>query len=70
MEDKENILGSLNSSSDNVGVAQAKYEVEIKNVVFIYTLTWMGRCILMNTETHWKSQNKVFKGISYFFSKS
>lgn len=29
MEDKENILSSLNSSSDNVGVTQAKYEVKI-----------------------------------------
>lgn len=28
MEDKENILSSLSSSSDNLGVAQAKYEVK------------------------------------------
>lgn len=28
MEDKENILSSFSSTSDNLGVAQAKYEVK------------------------------------------
>lgn len=43
MEDKENILNTFNSNSDNLGVIQAKYEVKKQNKnLNYYILIWMS----------------------------
>lgn len=43
MEDKENILNTFNSNSDNLGVIQAKYEVKKQNKnLNYYMLIWMS----------------------------
>lgn len=49
MEDKENILNTFNSNSDNLGVIQAKYEVKKQNKnLNYYMLIWMSYCVCWN----------------------